>query len=401
MSQLAGGVLVVDDDRAIAEIVRHALADEGYPVGVARDGEEAIERIEADRPALVVLDLTLPRLDGFGVLDRLRQRGDRAAVIVLSGRTDAEDIARAVEKGASDFVTKPFDLDELVLRVRMRLRASDPGRSPSSSTLEASPTQRALEIFTLGGLRVVIDGRTVLDENSRHRAAKQLFKYLFARRGQRLAKERIIELLWPHGEVQSGVNNLRVTVHALRQALSDTDTPSAELARRLVDQNHGFYYFNSEASYWSDVDALRGHLREARAAQARNDTVRAVAEHAAAVDLYRGPYFAEDTFDTLFTGEREELHEQFFAACNELMDLRAGRGEYDAAVELARRMLREDPSRESSYRRLMRYLALAGRRDEALQLYHRAEQLLRAEFGVEPLPETRQLYDRIRAAAPV
>ena len=405
----ATSVLVVDDDRSIAEVVRQALVDEGYEVTTAADGVEALERVAADNPALVVLDLMMPRLDGFGFLERLHteQNGSSPSVIVLSARSGPDDIAQAIEKGANDFLTKPFDLEELLLRVRLHLARRS--GSHGSQVADAAPPG-VLEIHCFGGLRLMLDGRQLLDENWRNRTAKRLLKCLFTHRGQRLSKEMIVSMLWPGWEPVAGLNNLRVNVHVLRQTLSSAardaagpdggaqDAVLAELGSLLLRQQHGFYYFNTEAPYWSDADAFDQHVKAGRASQSRGDVEGMIREYERAVALYRGPYLPEDVLDEVLTRERERLRDDFFVVATELMKARAERGEYEAAIEVGRRILAEDISRESAYRGLMRYLTLLGRRDEALQLYHRACEALNAELGVEPAAETRDLYDRIRSS---
>ena len=410
-------VLVVDDDRSIAEVVRQALDDEGYAVSTAADGVEALERVASDHPALVVLDLMMPRLDGFGFLDRLREEanGSRPSVIVLSARSGPDDIAQAIEKGASDFLTKPFDLEELLLRVRLRLAR---GAEAHAVEVADGAPPGVVEIHAFGGLRLVIDGVQLFDENWRNRTAKRLFKVLFTQRGRRLSKETIVAMLWPGWEPEAGINNLRVNVHVLRQTLSEaakrvsstnadgaspagTETDDASLGSALLKQQQGFYYFNTEAPYWSDVDAFEQHVSAGRAAQIRGDADGAIRAYGRAIRLYRGPYLPEDLFDDLLARERERLRDEFFVIAAELMRLRAERGEYEEAIDVARVILREDATRESAYRGLMRYLTLLGRRDEALQVYHRAWEALNSELGVEPAPETRDLYERIRATGDV
>ncbi len=410
----ARSVLVVDDDPSIAEVVRQALTDEGYTVATAADGLEALERVATDHPSLVVLDLMMPRLDGFGFLERLRDEANGAtpSVIVLSARSGPDDIAEAIEKGANDFLTKPFDLEELLLRVRLRLaRVSE---THAGDTPDVAPAG-VVEIHTFGGLRLLVDRTQLFDENWRNRTAKRLFKYLFTQRGQRLSKEAIVSLLWPGWEPEAGLNNLRVNIHVLRQTLSDAARRAvdasrggrgaggtealSELGSLLLRQQQGFYYFNTEAPYWSDVDAFEQRAKTGRAHQIRGDADGAIREYGRAVRIYRGPYLPEDLFDELLNRERDRLREDFFLVAGELMKLRAERGSYEEAIEAGRLILREDPSRESAYRGLMRCLVLLGRRDEALQLYHRAIEALNGELGVEPSPETRDLYERIRSSA--
>ena len=107
-------VLLVDDEPDILLMLRMALEDDGHEIVLAADGEMALARIEEHSPDLVVLDLMMPVLDGYGVLDRLQRSGSDLPVVVLSARSDQADIDRALTLGAVEFMAKPFDLDRLL-----------------------------------------------------------------------------------------------------------------------------------------------------------------------------------------------------------------------------------------------------------------------------------------------
>ncbi len=115
-------VLVVDDEPHIVEVVRAYLVREGYDVSTAGDGETALERARTDTPDLIVLDVMLPSRSGFDVLRQLRAEASPAAVIMLTARDDVIDRVAALEIGADDYVTKPFEPRELVARVGAVLR---------------------------------------------------------------------------------------------------------------------------------------------------------------------------------------------------------------------------------------------------------------------------------------
>jgi len=123
---MAQKILVVDDEPKIVELVRGFLKQEGFVVVGAHDGKQALERYERERPALVVLDLMLPELDGFEVAREIRKRG-KTPIIMLTARTETVDRVLGLELGADDYVPKPFDPRELTARVRAVLRrAAEP-----------------------------------------------------------------------------------------------------------------------------------------------------------------------------------------------------------------------------------------------------------------------------------
>jgi DNA-binding response OmpR family regulator len=144
-------VLVVDDEEAIAEAVRARLESEGYRVVVAADGPEALESAERERPDLVVLDLMLPGMDGLEVCKQL-QRDRWLPVLMLTARTEEADKVAGFAVGADDYLTKPFSLRELAVRVRAILRRAERAAQPSSSepmrlgTLLIDPSRRRVSV---------------------------------------------------------------------------------------------------------------------------------------------------------------------------------------------------------------------------------------------------------------
>jgi two-component system, OmpR family, response regulator MprA len=120
-------ILVVDDEPAVREALERALRLEGHDVVLAGDGGEALERIDEASPDAVVLDLLMPRVDGLAMCRRLRLRGDRTPVLMLTARDAVSDRVAGLDAGADDYLVKPFALDELLARVRALLRRSMPG----------------------------------------------------------------------------------------------------------------------------------------------------------------------------------------------------------------------------------------------------------------------------------
>jgi DNA-binding response OmpR family regulator len=115
-------ILVVEDDRPIARLVQMELEHRNFIVRCAYDGSSGLEAVSDFKPAVIVLDIMLPKLDGVGVLKRLRAAGNRVPVIMLTARGDPLDKVHSLDRGADDYLAKPFDMEELMARLRALLR---------------------------------------------------------------------------------------------------------------------------------------------------------------------------------------------------------------------------------------------------------------------------------------
>jgi len=204
-------LLVVDDDRDLVELLDYALRREGYEVATARDGEAAVEAFSRDRPDLVILDLNLPKLAGFVVLERIRHADEHVAVLLLSARQDESDILRGLQLGADDYMTKPFRPKELVARVKAILRRAAKGRG-----------RPAPSVYRTGDI--------VLDEATHQvRAAEvpvhlsptefKLLRHFMANPGRVLTQEEILEGVWGY-DADVGGDLVKLNVSRLRRKLS-------------------------------------------------------------------------------------------------------------------------------------------------------------------------------------
>jgi DNA-binding response OmpR family regulator len=190
-------LLLVDDDDHIRTSLRWALEDEGYDVDEAVSGEDACRQVDVAPPDLMLVDLMLGRMDGFGVVREVR-RGHDLPIIVVSARADTHDIVAALEAGADDYVTKPFQVKEITARLRaLRRRATTGG-----PTGEDRPREVVLDRHPAGPL--------VLREErgSVHRGADQLpltvteFRLLCelaVTPGRVLSRQELLERVWQHG----------------------------------------------------------------------------------------------------------------------------------------------------------------------------------------------------------
>lgn len=205
-------ILVVDDEPHILEVVRAYLVREGHEVSTATDGEAALERVAADSPDLVVLDVMLPRRSGFDVLRELRARGPAPAVIMLTARDELVDRVAGLEIGADDYVSKPFEPRELVARVGAVLRRTAATAAPPDGD-EAPGT--GPELFDL---RIDLEAREALRDGlplELTRVEFDLLAALAAHRGVVLTREQLGEAVFGESfdafdrTIDSHVKNLR------------------------------------------------------------------------------------------------------------------------------------------------------------------------------------------------
>ena len=214
-------VVIVEDDRAIAEGLALNMKLQGYGSEVIGDGETALERIEAGRPDLVLLDITLPKRSGLWVLEQLRQRANNVPVIVLSARQDESDKVAALGLGADDYITKPFALAELFARVAAVLRRSRLGR-PAEGPRPTEESPAPARVLRFGEVVVELEGRTVLRGGQPVKLTHlefELLSFLFRNRGRVYTREELLRHVW--GLQQGQARTVDNFVAQLRAKLED------------------------------------------------------------------------------------------------------------------------------------------------------------------------------------
>jgi two-component system KDP operon response regulator KdpE len=127
-------ILVVDDEPGIAKFLKVNLTENGFETGIARDGQEALQAVEKRLPDLIILDIMMPNIDGFAVLQRIREWSP-VPIIMLSSRSDEAEKVKCLRLGADDYISKPFGINELLARVEAVLRRSRPDRERVTSSL--------------------------------------------------------------------------------------------------------------------------------------------------------------------------------------------------------------------------------------------------------------------------
>ncbi|MFB9906536.1 response regulator transcription factor [Allokutzneria oryzae] len=198
-------ILIVEDEQRIASFVEKGLRANGFTTTVVGDGESALDYAVTGGFDLVVLDLGLPDRDGFSVLRSLREAKVTAPVIILTARDSVHDTVAGLEGGADDYMTKPFRFEELLARVRLRLRG--PERAPEVTVLRYEDL--SLDLRTR---RAQLPGQ-VVDLTAREFALLELF---LRHQGQVLSREQILSHVWGY-DFDPGSNVVDVYVRALRK----------------------------------------------------------------------------------------------------------------------------------------------------------------------------------------
>lgn len=199
-------ILLVEDDHSLARGLERALESEGYAIDAVNTGEAALFLVEQSEPDIVILDIGLPDIDGLKVLEKLRKRFPSLPILLLTARDSVADKVAGLDKGADDYLTKPFEMAELVARLRVMGR-----RSTSTHTNQISLGDVILDTVAH---TVTLDG-TALELS---RKEYSLLKVLMGNAGKILSKQQLESKLYSWGEDLSS-NAIEVHIHHLRKKL--------------------------------------------------------------------------------------------------------------------------------------------------------------------------------------
>ena len=216
-----GRILVVDDERNIAELVAMALKVAGFEVRTAASAREARAAVRDFRPALIVLDVGLPDQDGFALVQRLQAEGTRAPVIFLTARDATEEKIHGLTVGGDDYVTKPFSLEELVARIRVVLRRHQLPGSRTSSTMVLADLELDDESYlvTRAGQPVELT-----------RTEFRLLHYHLVNAGRVLTRAQILDHVWEY-DFGGDASVLETYVSYLRRKVDRVDPPLIHTVR--------------------------------------------------------------------------------------------------------------------------------------------------------------------------
>lgn len=205
-------LLVVEDEKKLNELITKKLKKEYYGVDSCFDGEEAIRYVEGTEYDAVILDIMLPKLDGFEVIKRIRAKKNKVPILLLTARDNIDDKVKGLDYGADDYLVKPFIFEELMARIRVLLRRN---------------SGNADNVITIANLKVDLDAKLVFRDDMLIKLSGReysILEYLIRNKGKILPRERIENHIWNY-EYEGGTNVIDVYIRYLRKKIDDSYTP--------------------------------------------------------------------------------------------------------------------------------------------------------------------------------
>ena len=205
-------LLVVEDEKKLNELITKKLEKEYYGVDSCFDGEEAVRYVEGTEYDAIILDIMLPKLDGFEVIKRIRTKKNKVPILLLTARDNIDDKVKGLDYGADDYLVKPFIFEELMARIRVLLRRN---------------SGNADNIITIANLKVDLDAKTVFRDDVLIKLSGReysILEYLIRNKGKILPRERIEDHIWNY-EYEGGTNVIDVYIRYLRKKIDDGYTP--------------------------------------------------------------------------------------------------------------------------------------------------------------------------------
>ena len=220
-------ILVVDDETPIVDMLRFNLQKAGYKVIAAYDGMAALDLAVAKKPDLILLDVMLPKMDGFEACRKIRETSD-VPILMLTAREEEIDKVFGLESGADDYITKPFSVRELMARIKANLRrGSGEGGDDSVITIDTLEINSSLYEVKKDGVNIELTLREF-----------ELLKFLATQPGHTFTREQLLQKVWGY-DYFGDVRTVDVTVRRLREKIEDNPAaPERIMTRRGV----GYYY---------------------------------------------------------------------------------------------------------------------------------------------------------------
>jgi len=356
-----------------------------YPVSQSEYSRNNDSRYETWKETAQVLKEVLGRFkDTRAELNRLSQ--------LISDNENL--VSRHLERLDSDtacfkvMCLVPPGKEYLTSRIGLSILGKNPEKN--YSTLKpVRPTR--LDVNCLGTLRVCSADRQIQRWQSTR--AKSVFEYLLNKKGTPVTREVLVETLWPEHNIRAAGNNLKTAVYALRQTLNQVLGKDDSYASILFSQ--GSYLINPEIELSLDTEEFERCWMDGRRLEKENKAEQAVREYEKAEALYQGDYLEDEPYEEWTLLRREAIKDNYLFVLGKLADYAMAFSDFERCIFYCQKILARDPSREDTYRRIMRCYSRLGQRNQAVRWYETCCQALRSELDAGPDRETRDLHNSL------
>jgi DNA-binding SARP family transcriptional activator len=254
----------------------------------------------------------------------------------------------------------------------------------------------SLRAYCLGKFEVYLGQRKI--DQWRSLKAKSLLKFLVAQRGKHIPKDVLMEALWPGYPPETGNNNLKAAVYALRQTISSS-WPETGCNNKngfsLLLFSEGKYVFNPGIGLWVDVEEFQRHWLTGQSLEKKGEGAQAISEYHMAERLYRGDYLEDDPYEEWTLLQREALKDTYLTILTKLANNAFRVEDYESCITYCQKILAEDSCHEDTYRQLMRCYNRLGQRHRALRWYELCAKIIKSELDFAPDNQTVELYQKL------
>ena len=383
-------VLIIEDDASVCELLFSSLTKSGYRVSATQSGEAALTVIEEDPPDLVVLDLNLPGMSGLDVCRLMRQDPwmSKIPVLMLTGKSEEDDIVAGLEVGADDYVTKPFSPKLVGARVKALLRRGSHLRvqGPADDLAKPSDAPALMLVKTLGKCELDIGGRRLSWAEEFSPAQRQLMSLLVSPTDSKVPQEEVQAALWPDSSTKKARSSFDSLLSRVRRTMDEWFAPF-DSKQYLVVKRGYLFLENSRV----DAHEFRRLVRKAHQQVANLEYWPAEITFSSAFSLWQGTFVPADFGVDAAVVYQDEIEQIYLDASQTFARLLAENNRHQQALKLLRESLRYDPTNDGVVR-LSYQLCLAqnspGQASQLLKQY--SEALSKENFSTQEIQDILQ-----------
>ena len=381
-------VLIIEDDASVSELLFSCLTKAEYRVSVAQSGEAALPQIEEDPPAVVVLDLTLPGMNGLDVCRTMRRDPwmSKIPVLMLTGKSEEEDIVAGLEVGADDYMTKPFSPKLLTARVMALLRRNNSHPKTTAAVKEEIAAESLLEtliVKTLGKCELCIGDRRMSWTDDFSPAQRQLMSMLVGTSSRKVSQEEVQAALWPDSSAARARSSFDSLLSRVRRTMNQALEPFDSKIYLVVKR--GYLCLENTRV---DAQEFSRLIRKGHQQVSARELWPAEITFSSAFSLWQGTFVPGDFGSDAAIGFQDELEQIYLEASLTFARLLAQGKRYQQSAKLLRDALRYDPTNDGVVRLLYGLCLvqnLLGQANQVINQYREA--LTRGNFTEEEIEE--------------